>query len=124
VADRPLAFKVDENLPEEVAAAFRDAGYEASTARSQGLAGVEDARLSEVVRQERRVFVTLDVDYGDIRAYPPDEYPGIIVLRVTRQDKARILAAIGRMLPLLNTEAVTRRLWVVEEHAVRIRGEA
>lgn len=121
--DRPLAFKVDENLPEDVAAAFLDAGYEASTATSQGLAGVEDVRLSEVVRQEGRVLVTLDVDFGDIRAYPPDEYPGIIVLRMTRQDKLRILAAIRRILPLLATEAVTRRLWVVEEQAVRIRGE-
>jgi hypothetical protein len=50
-------------------------------------------------------------------------YPGIIVLRLTRQDKPRILAVIRRMPPLLATEAVIRRLWVVEEHAVRIRGE-
>ena len=123
MSDRPLTFKVDENLPEDVAATFRDGGYEASTATSQGLAGVEDARLSEAVRQEGRVLVTLDVDFGDIRAYPPHEYPGIIVLRVTRQDKLRILAAIRRILPLLSTEAVARRLWIVEEHAVRIRGE-
>jgi hypothetical protein len=64
------------------------------------------------------------VDFGDIRAYPPDGYPGIIVLRLTRQETPRILAAIRRILPLLTTEVVTRRLWVVEEHAVRIRGEA
>lgn len=120
--DRPLAFKVDENLPEDVVVAFLDAGYEASTATSQGLAGVEDARLSEVVRQEGRILVTLDVDFGDIRAYPPAQYRGIIVLRMTRQDKPRILAAIRRILPLLATEAVTGRLRVVEEHAARIRG--
>lgn len=124
MSNRPLAFKVDENLPEDVAAAFLDAGYEASTAMSQGFAGVEDARLSEAVRQEGRVLVTLDVDFGDIRAYPPEEYAGIIVLRMARQDKLSILAAIRRILPLLATEAVTRRLWVVEEHAVRIRGDA
>jgi hypothetical protein len=40
------------------------------------------------------------VDFGDIRAYPPDEYPGIIVLRMTRQDTLHILAAIRRILPL------------------------
>jgi hypothetical protein len=43
--------------------------------------------------------------------------------QVRRQDKLRILAAIKRILPLLSAAAVTRRLWVVEEHAVRIRGE-
>ena len=35
--------------------------------------------------------MTPDVDFGDIRAYPPDEYAGIIVLRMTQQDKTRIL---------------------------------
>lgn len=121
--DRPLAFKVDENLPEDVAAALREAGHEAATVASQGLAGVEDARLTEVLRREARVLVTLDVDFGDIRTYPPEEHPGIVVLRVAKQDKPRVLAAIRRILPLLGTEPVTGRLWVVEEHAVRIRGE-
>lgn len=87
--DRPLAFKVDENLPEDVAAALREAGHEAATVASQGLAGVEDARLTEVLRQEARVLVTLDVDFGDIRTYPPEEHPGIVVLRVAKQDKPR-----------------------------------
>jgi predicted nuclease of predicted toxin-antitoxin system len=103
VPDPPLAFKVDENLPDEVATAFRDAGYEASTARSEGLAGVQDAHVSEVAQREGRVLVTLDVDFGDIRAYPPEEYPGIIVLRLMWQDKQRVLAAIRRVLSLLST---------------------
>ena len=115
--DRRLTFKVDENLP-KVATAFRDAGYEASAARSQGLAG---SRTRASVKW--CVFVTLDVGFGEIRAYPPDAYPVIIVLRLTRQDKPRILAEIRRMPPFLATEAVIRQLWVVEEHAVRIRGE-
>lgn len=108
--DRPLAFKVDENLPEDVAAAFRDAGYEASTARSQGLAGVEDARLMEVARQERRVFVTLDVDFGTSGSIRPMSTRASSFSELTQQDKTRILGAIRRMLPLLTTEAVTRRL--------------
>ena len=122
--DPPLVFKVDENLPEDVAARLCEAGHKASTVASQGLAGAEDARLAEVLRRERRILVTLDVDFADIRTYPPEEYPGIIVLRVAKQDKPNVLAAIRRVLPLVGTETLARRLWVVEEHAVRIRGEA
>ena len=121
--DRSLAFKVDENLPDAVAAVFRDAGYAASTVASQGLAGVEDTRLGEVVRREGRVLVTLDVDFGDIRAYPPAESPGIIVLKLTRQDTPHVLAVMRQVLRLLAREPVIRRLWIVEEHAIRIRGE-
>jgi len=124
VPDRLLAFKVDENLPEGVAAMLREAGHEASTVASEGLAGAQDARLTGVLRREGLILVTLDVGFGDIRSYPPEEYPGIIVLRVTSQEKPRILNAIRRILPLLGTEPVARRLWIVEEHAVRVRGEA
>ncbi|MBI1893749.1 MAG: DUF5615 family PIN-like protein [Candidatus Rokubacteria bacterium] len=122
--DHPLAFKVDENLPEDVAAVLREAGHEAATVTSQGLAGAEDAQLSETLRREGRILVTLDVEFGDIRTYPPEEYPGIVVLRMTKQDKRHVLAAIRRILPVLRTDPVARRLWIVEEHAVRIRGEA
>lgn len=45
--DRSLAFKVDENLPEAIAADFRDAGYAASTVASQGLAGVARRTATE-----------------------------------------------------------------------------
>jgi predicted nuclease of predicted toxin-antitoxin system len=120
----PLVFKVDENLPEDVAAVLREAGHEAATVASQGLAGAEDAQLSETLKWEGRILVTLDVGFGDIRTYPPGEYPGIVVLRLAKLDRRHVLAAIRRILPVLRTDPVARRLWIVEEHAVRIRGEA
>jgi hypothetical protein len=46
--------------------------------------------------QEGHVLVTLDADFEDLKPYPPEESPGIIVLRMTRQDKPRILATIRR----------------------------
>jgi hypothetical protein len=78
-----------------------------------------------VVWQERRVLVivTLDVDLGDIRAHLPVEYPGDRRPQGDQAGQAAILAAISRIIPLLSTEAVTQRLWVVEGHAVPIRGE-
>jgi predicted nuclease of predicted toxin-antitoxin system len=123
VPDRPLAFKIDENLPDDVAAALRVAGYDATTATSQGLGGEEDGRLADVVQREARTLITLDLDFADIRAYPPDRYAGLIVLRTAHQDKRHALEMINRLVPLLQAEPVHGRLWVVDEHAVRIRGE-
>lgn len=65
-----LSFKVDENLPEDVAVALREAGHDATTVSGQGLPGAEDARLAEVVRREGRILITLDIDFADIRTYP------------------------------------------------------
>lgn len=46
-----MKFKIDENLPTEVAQALRDAGYEADTVEDEGLSGAPDADISRIIRQ-------------------------------------------------------------------------
>jgi len=47
-------------------------------------------------------LVTLDLDFANIRAYPPGEHAGIIVLRSKRQDKLTVLAYIRRLAAALS----------------------
>jgi predicted nuclease of predicted toxin-antitoxin system len=77
-----MRFKIDENLPIEVADLLRQAGYEASTIYDQNLVGEVDENIAEICQTEQRVLVTLDLDFADIRAYPPEKYPGLIVMRL------------------------------------------
>lgn len=67
-------------------------------------------------------MITLDTNFADIRAYPLAHFPGLIVLRLHRQDKPHVLEVINRLLPLLSTEPLEHLLWIVEEDRVRIRG--
>ena len=82
-----MKFKFDENLPVELAEELRAAGSAAATVEDQRLVGAGDRHLSEVCKSEGRILVTLDLDFADIRTYPPEEHPGLIVLRLARQDK-------------------------------------
>jgi len=67
-------------------------------------------------------MVTLDLDFADIRAYPPEDHPRLIVLRVAHQDKASVLETLGRIMPPLDRESPDRHLWIVDEESVWIRG--
>ena len=80
-----MQFKTDENLPVEVAEALRDAGFDALTIHDQKMVGDSDPQVASVCQNEKRALVTLDLDFSDIRTYPPDQYPGIIVLRPRNQ---------------------------------------
>jgi len=113
-------FKVDENLPGEVAALFRQHGYDAVTVHDQALVGRPDPDIASVCKAENRALVTLDLDFSNIRTYPPDEHPGILVLRSAHHDKASVLALVARAMPLLDTERITGKLWIVEADRVRI----
>ena len=66
------------------------------------------------------MLVTLDLDFSNIRAYPPDQHPGIVVLRSEHHDKTSVLALVARAIPLLATEPIAGKLWIVEADRVRI----
>lgn len=117
-----LAFKVDENLPVEVTEYLQNAGFDAMNVQDQNMVGSTDATLARVCREEKRVIVTLDLDFADIRHYPPEEQSGMIVLRPDRQDKGHIMAIVQRLIPKLNEEELIGKLWIVNEQTIRIRG--
>jgi predicted nuclease of predicted toxin-antitoxin system len=117
-----MNFKVDENLPIEVARQFQMAGHDASTVIEEGLGGESDSKIIDRCQRESRALITLDIGFGDIRAYPPGENSGVIVLRLQRQDKGYLLAIVGRLIKMLEVEQVDRRLWIVDEERIRVRG--
>jgi predicted nuclease of predicted toxin-antitoxin system len=116
-----MLFKVDENLPKETVKLFQSVGHDADTVETEGLNGAPDSEVLAACKRERRTIVTLDTDFADIRLYPPAETDGLIVLRLKSQDKVCVLGIVKRLISLLSTERVEQRLWIVEEHGVRIR---
>jgi len=117
-----VRFKVDENLPVEAAELLRQSGHDAMTVLEQGSSGSADAHLAALCQQETRALLTLDMDFADIRAYPPADFPGLIVLRLWRQDKPYVLDVLARLLQVLQAELLVGPLWIVEENRIRIRG--
>jgi hypothetical protein len=75
------------------------------------------------VQRENRTLVTLDGGFGDIRAYPPRAYPGLVVLRLPRQDKAFVLEVCQRLMGEFAKEPLAGRLWIVETNRIRVRSD-
>lgn len=67
------------------------------------------------------MLVTLDLDFADIRAYPPDEYSGIIVVRPRVQTISAILRLTEQVIRLLESSSPVGKLWILDEFHVRIR---
>jgi predicted nuclease of predicted toxin-antitoxin system len=119
-----VTFKIDENLPVEVAELLQQSGHEAATVAEQHLSGGADADIAAVCQREGLALVTLDLDFADIRTYPPEQFSGLIVFRLKRQDKPHVLKVARRLVQALSNDPLQGRLWIVEEGRIRIRGEA
>ena len=115
-----MRFKFDENLPGEMAVLFAEAGHDAVTVIDQQMGGEKDQDIADVCLSEGRALVTLDLDFSDIRVYPPERYPGIVVLRVSSQLREDLLEDGVRLLENL-TSTLQGQLWIVEDSRIRIR---
>ena len=118
-----MRFKVDENLPAEVAKILIKSGHDALTVFDENLVGSDDDRIYEACQEEGRSLITLDLDFADTRRYPPNESAGIAVIRTRLQEKDYLIAIVERMLPALANEELDKHLWIVDESTIRIRGE-
>ena len=67
-----MRFKIDENLPVELAELLADARHEAVTVFAQHLQGQNGSRIAQVCGREGRVLITLDLDFADMALIPPN----------------------------------------------------
>ena len=114
--------KLDENVPIEAAELLRAAGWICDTVHDEGLAGADDPTVGAACQAEARVLFTLDLDFADIRTYPPNKYVGIVVFRPAEPSRRQVLQLVARVLPVLAAEWAEHQLWIVEPGRVRVRG--
>ena len=117
----PSRFKLDENWPLDAEALLRKAGHDVHKVLDEQPGGNPDPRVFDASQVEDRILVSFDLDFSDIRAYPPASHKGIWVLRPHTQSIDNTLALLRAALLILETEPTQGRLWIVEPERIRIR---
>lgn len=116
-----MKFKIDENLPSHCAESLIEKGYNTEAVIQEGLQGCSDQTLIEACQSENRILITLDLDFSDIRNYPPGSNPGIIVLRLSEQSIIAAQISMKQLIASFSQELPVNKLWVVDESKIRIR---
>ena len=116
----PTRFKLDENLPRNAEILLQQTGHDVHTVLAEQLGGNPDPRVFDASQAEERVLVTFDLDFSDLRVYPPASHHGIWVLRPHTQSIENTLALLRSALRVLEAEPPQGRLWIIEPERVRI----
>lgn len=116
-----MRVKLDENVPHGAVAVFVDGGHEVHTISD--VVGHSDADVWSACVAERRMLVTFDLGFGDIRAYPPASHSGVVVLRLADQRPDVVADVLRRFLADYDLDTLSGHLIVVTDSLVRLRRE-
>jgi len=118
-----MRFLVDANMPRSTMALLAGLGHIGEFARDLGLGQAPDSWIATHARNSGAAIVTRDVDFADIRHYPPSEYSGIIVLRMPDDSVAQsIVNLLERFLKQTDLIAqIPGHLVILEPDRVRFR---
>jgi predicted nuclease of predicted toxin-antitoxin system len=116
-----VKFKIDENLPDELADLLRSLGYEADTVGDEDLTGSADAAVIAAAHLEERIVLTLDKGIANIVRFPNQVHSGIVLFRPGSLDRKAVLRFIRERLETLLRLDLARKVTVVTDERIRVR---
>ena len=116
-----MRFKLDENLPFELADMFGESGHDAVTVLDQDLMGAMDSESCSDLHARGPNSRHVRFGFCGHPDYQPDAYPGLVVFRLDSQARDHVLEIGARLLKVLFGATLSGQLWIVEESSIRVR---
>lgn len=118
-----MRFFLDANMPRSSVSALRRLGHQVEFSRDIGMEDARDEAIAAHARDTKAALVTRDLDFADIRRYPPERYSGLVVLRLPDDAIAADIVKVLERFAVNSrfTTGLEGRLAVVEESRVRFR---
>jgi predicted nuclease of predicted toxin-antitoxin system len=117
----PFLVKLDEHLGNAHLQLLRDSSYDVDTVLGERLAGSSDELLWSRVVADGRFLITLDLDFSDVRRFPPGTHPGILLVRARSTSSSAVLKVLRRVVAERALEDLRGCLAVADERITRIR---
>lgn len=116
-----MKIKLDENVSQSLCSIFAAHGGQADTAYSEGLGGSTDEVLFNHALKENRLLVTCDLDFADIRRFPPSSTGGILVLRLANRSAISVANRIDELLKTIDISKLRGSTTIVMDDRIRMR---
>jgi predicted nuclease of predicted toxin-antitoxin system len=113
--------KLDENLPASLVAVLAELGHDADTVLAEGLQGRSDHDVWHAAQAARRLLVTQDLDFSDVRQLPPGAHGGVLLLRLRAPGRRALAERLQAIFETYDVATWRGRIVVATEHRIRGR---
>jgi predicted nuclease of predicted toxin-antitoxin system len=116
-----VKIKLDENLSRHLKASIEQHGHDARTAEEEGLLAKSDVDVGSADKAEDRIVFTLDLDFADLRKFPPGSHPGVVLFRPRSMGPLAVNRFILKFVQDTDLNELSGCLAVAEPHRIRVR---
>jgi predicted nuclease of predicted toxin-antitoxin system len=116
-----MKLKLDENLSRHLKPVLAGLGHDVLTAADENLLSQPDTEIARAAKDENRMLLTLDVEFADLRKYPPGSHPGVILFRPLSLGPMSVNAFIADFIRRTDLDKLAASVAVVDPAHVRIR---
>lgn len=116
-----MKIKLDENLPNSLAAMLTQLGHDTDTVPDEGLAGSDDAKVWEATQNTGRFLITQDLDFSDVRRFKPGTHHGILLVRLRVPGREALKKRIKHFFETESVDKWRTCFVVITDHKIRVR---
>lgn len=116
-----MRFLVDMGLDVRVGSWLREQGHDAVHLRDEGLQRLPNGDIFNKAIAERRVVLTVDLDFGEIAALTRGDRARVVLFRLYNMRTSHVIQRLSAVLPDCSEALERGAVVVVEEGRHRIR---
>jgi predicted nuclease of predicted toxin-antitoxin system len=116
-----MKLKLDENISRHLKPVLAELGHDVLTAADENLLSHPDTEIAHAAKNEQRILLTLDVEFADLRKYPPGSHPGVILFRPLSLSPLSVNAFITGFIRRTDLGKLAACVAVVDPVHVRVR---
>ncbi|MBI4450389.1 DUF5615 family PIN-like protein [Candidatus Woesearchaeota archaeon] len=115
-----MRFLTDENIATSVFRSLRQAGHDVKDVKESRLQGASDNELLRLARDEDRIIVTHDKDFGQVLQASKIQHCGILFLRLYNQQPQNVQRVLLTVLASPVSNKMQKNVVIVSEAKVTV----
>ncbi|NES23446.1 MAG: hypothetical protein F6K41_32140 [Symploca sp. SIO3E6] len=116
-----MKFLADMGVSPLTVQLLRQQGYNTVHLYEEGLERLLDALILEKAKQEDRIVLTFDLDFGDILAANSASLPSVIIFRVKKTNPVSVGSRLLAVLPECEEDLAEGAIITVDDSRYRLR---